>query len=275
MNLVHKLNAANIQFVPMPVFNDIDYRLRLTELIQKMKVMKTNFKEKEIMEEAKDVIVEDVVAETKDESQSYLKDKKIFFFDTETSGFINKKIPSNHPDQAWCIQIGGLLTNGLGEELEVLNILIKPEGRSMHPRALATHGIELEYAQENGILELDAADLFGRMLRKADLVVCHNYEFDWTHVIAMWERNLNDLPDESRSAFYLDTPHICTMKDKKVIKFCALKNKAGRPKWPKLIELHEKLFDCPFDGQHDAMADISATKKCFFGLLDHGLIEIF
>jgi len=237
--------------------------------------MKTNFKEKESMEDAKDVNVESMPGTNEIEDKVSLKEKKIFFFDTETSGFINKKIPSNHPDQAWCIQIGGLLTNGLGEELESFNILIKPEGRSMHPRALATHGIELEYAQENGILELDAADLFGRVLRKADLVVCHNYEFDWTHVIAMWERNLNDLPDESRSAFYLDLPHICTMKDKKVIKFCGLKNKTGRPKWPKLIELHEKLFNASFEGQHDAMADISATKKCFFGLIEHQIIDLF
>lgn len=208
------------------------------------------------------------------EETSPLAAKKIFFFDTETSGFINKKLPSDHPDQAWCIQIGGILTDGLGTDIETLNILIKPEGRSMHPMALATHGIELDYAQEHGILELEAANLFGTTLRKADLVVCHNYEFDWTHAVAMLERNMDNLSDEARSAFYLDIPYACTMRANEIIKFCGLKNKAGRPKWPKLMELHEKLFDCPFDGQHDAMADILATKKCFFELIKIGLIEL-
>lgn len=205
---------------------------------------------------------------------SPLTDKKIFFFDTETSGFINKKIPADHPDQAWCIQIGGILTNGLGADIETLNILIRPEGRSMHYKALETHGIELSYAQEHGLPELEAANLFGTILRKADLVVCHNYEFDWTHVTAMLERNMDNLSDEARSAFYLDIPYACTMRTKEIIKFCGLKNKAGRPKWPKLMELHEILFDGPFEGAHDAMADILATKKCFFELVKIGLINL-
>jgi len=232
---------------------------------------KTNFKE-ESMEETNDV-VEETSEENKDQvCPAFLEGKKIFFFDTETSGFIKKKLPSNHPEQAWCIQIGALLTDSFGEVLETLNLLIQPEGRYMHPKALETHGIELDYAQENGIAEVEAAELFGIMLRKADLIVCHNYSFDWAHIVAVWERNLNDLSDESRSAFYMDIPYICTMKDKKVNAFCGLKNKAGRPKWPKLDELHNKLFEYSFDEQHDAMADVSATKKCFFGLVNQEII---
>lgn len=202
------------------------------------------------------------------------KERRIFFFDTETSGFINKKLSSIDPQQAWCIQLGGLLTNTLGEEIDRLNYMIKPEGRSMHPKALETHGIELHVAQEQGLPELEVTNLFGSMLRQADLIVCHNYAFDWAHVIAMWERNLNELSDEARSAFYLDIPYICTMKNKKIVNFCGLKNKIGKPKWPKLIELHQKLFDCTFEGQHDAMADILATKKCFFALLEQGVLNL-
>jgi len=232
------------------------------------------------MEEAKDVIVESMTSPEVEpvtnvvEDKDLLVGKKIFFFDTETSGFINKKLPSNHVDQAWCIQIGGLLTNGLGEEIDRLNILIQPDGRSMHPMALATHGIELAYAQENGLPEVEATNLFGIILRQADLIICHNHDFDWNHVVAMWERNLNNLSDEARSAFYMDIPFICTMKHKEVNKFCGLKNKAGRAKWPKLVELHQKLFDCPFDDQHDAMADVLAMKKCFFELVKLGLITL-
>ena len=64
------------------------------------------------------------------------------------------------------------------------------------------------------------------------------------------------------------------MKDKNVVKFCGLKNKVGRAKWPKLIELHEILFGKGFDGAHDAFADITATKDCFFELIKREIITI-
>jgi len=196
------------------------------------------------------------------------------FFDTETSGFIKKDLTADHPEQAWCIQIGALLTDHNGNELEKLDLMIKPDGRSMHPMALATHGIELEYAQEHGLPELEVANQFGTLLRKADLIICHNYLFDWGHANALLERNMDNLSDEARSAFYLDTPSFCTMKDKKIVKFCGLKNKANRSKVPKLIELYEKLFEESFDCAHDAMADISATKRCFFELINLDVIAI-
>lgn len=199
---------------------------------------------------------------------------KFLFFDTETSGFIKKNLSADDVNQAWCIQIGALLTDHNGNELEKLDLMIKPDGRSMHPMALATHGIELEYAQEHGLPELEVANQFGTLLRKANLIICHNYLFDWGHANALLERNMDNLSDEARSAFYLDTPSFCTMKDKKIVKFCGLKNKANRSKVPKLIELYEKLFEESFDCAHDAMADISATKRCFFELINLDVIEI-
>lgn len=199
---------------------------------------------------------------------------KFLFFDTETSGFIKKNLSADDVNQAWCIQIGALLTDHNGNELEKLDLMIKPDGRSMHPMALATHGIELEYAQEHGLPELEVANQFGTLLRKANLIICHNYLFDWGHAKALLERNMDNLSDEARSAFYLDTPSFCTMKDKKIVKFCGLKNKANRSKVPKLIELYEKLFEESFDCAHDAMADISATKRCFFELINLDVIEI-
>lgn len=42
--------------------------------------------------------------------------------------------------------------------------------------------------------------------------------------------------------------------------------------WTKLQELHYRLFGCDFEDTHDAMADITATKKCFFEMRKRGLI---
>jgi DNA polymerase III subunit epsilon len=198
--------------------------------------------------------------------------QKILFFDTETSGFIRKALSPDDPEQAWCIQIGALLATE-EEQLDELNLLIKPVGRYMHPKAEEVHGISVEYAEENGLPEVEVAEKFGLLLRQADKVVCHNYDFDWKYVLHMMERNVDNLSDEARSAFYLDLPSHCTMKDKAVVKFCNLKNKANRPKWPKLIELHNILFDETFDGAHDAFADITATARCYFELVKLNVIN--
>ena len=198
---------------------------------------------------------------------------KVLFFDTETSDFIKKALPANDPEQAWTVQIGAILASQ-EEEFDQMNVIIKSNGRSMNYYAQEVHGITIERADQEGIDELIAAEQFGLMLRQADLVVCHNFAFDWNYVYQMMERNLDNLSDEARSAFYLDIPNHCTMKDKQVVKMCGLKNKAGKPKWPKLIELHQHLFGESFDGAHDAYADISATKRCFFELVNREIIQI-
>lgn len=198
---------------------------------------------------------------------------KILFFDTETSDFIKKALPADDSNQAWTVQIGALLTDLENNEIDKLNVIIKANGRSMNHYAQEVHGISVEHADEFGIEELDAAEQFGKLLRQASLVVGHNFDFDWAYAMHLLERNMDSLSDEARSAFYLDLPNQCTMKDKAIVKFCGLKNKDNRPKWPKLIELYQILFNEEFDGAHDAFADITATARCYFELIKRGIIE--
>jgi len=200
------------------------------------------------------------------------QEKKILFFDTETSGFIKKNLSANDLNQAWTVQIGALLTDSEGNEINRLNVIIKANSREINYHAEQIHGISVEQTEEEGIDEKDAAEQFGLLLKQADLVVGHNFDFDWKYAQHLLERNMNELSDEARSAFYLDLPNQCTMKNKAVIKFCGLKNKAGRPKWPKLIELYKILFNEEFDNAHDAFADIVATSKCYFELVKQKII---
>jgi len=200
-------------------------------------------------------------------------DTKILFFDIETSGFITNKLTFDDPKQAWAVQIGAILANK-DNDLDKMNTIIQANGREMNYHAQKIHGISTKRADAEGITEIEAAEQFGLLLRQADLMVCHNLDFDIKYVRQLMERNTDELSDEARSAFYLDLPGYCTMKDKSVVKFCGLKNKANRPKWPKLTELHEILFEESFEGEHDAFADISATKRCFFALIDLGIITL-
>jgi exonuclease RNase T and DNA polymerase III len=66
-------------------------------------------------------------------------------------------------------------------------------------------------------------------------------------------------------------PTLCTMQA--TIQYCNIPGRFG-PKWPKLMELYTKLFGQEFDGAHDAMADIVATKECFFELIRRGVVRL-
>ena len=62
---------------------------------------------------------------------------------------------------------------------------------------------------------------------------------------------------------------------KQTVDFCAIPSTNSYYsdyKYPKLTELYTKLFGHAFSGAHDAMADIKATKECFFELKRRGII---
>ena len=54
---------------------------------------------------------------------------------------------------------------------------------------------------------------------------------------------------------------LCTMEAS--TDFCKIEGYYGY-KWPKLSELHVKLFGVDFEDKHNALADIEATARCFW-----------
>jgi DNA polymerase-3 subunit epsilon len=64
---------------------------------------------------------------------------------------------------------------------------------------------------------------------------------------------------------------VCTMRS--ATNFCAIKGHFGY-KWPKLSELHYKLFGAGFANAHDASVDVEITAKCFWEMKNRGLIKI-
>ena len=193
------------------------------------------------------------------------------FFDTETSGFMSKKIDFDNPDQAWCVQVGAILSNA-DEILAELNVLIQANGRTMNYHAQEIHGITTERADTEGILESTACEEFAELLLLTPTIVCHNFDFDWPFIYQMMQRNLDELSDQHRSRFYIDYPHLCTMKNPQVKAHVDARNIKGHKKFPKLTELYFKLFNTGFEGAHDAMADIQATRKCYYELIKQGII---
>lgn len=128
------------------------------------------------------------------------------------------------------------------------------------------HGITTQKAISEGIEIEIALSEFQTMLSKATYLVAHNMEFDEKIIGAEFYRLKNSDPLVSKAKF-------CTMKNSSIISFCSIaSNKYGSCKWPKLSELHYKLFGTNFEDAHNASIDIQVTAKCFFALRKKGII---
>lgn len=191
----------------------------------------------------------------------------IIVFDTETTGVPkNYKAPVTDTEN-WprLVQLAFAVHHpvSMARAFEA-NLIIKPEGFSIPVEASDIHGITTREAEVNGVDLVIAMNLFCRCLEVCDTIVGHNIGFDEKIMGAEMVRT-GIKPAKA------DRTKICTMNAS--TKFCALPAKNGRGyKWPKLQELHKKLFDSEFDGAHDAMEDVNATVRCFYALKERGII---
>ena len=186
------------------------------------------------------------------------------FFDTETTGLPqNWKAPvtdlNNWPRM---IQIAWILCDDKGNRIESDDFIIKPENFEIPKDASAIHGIPTEKAINEGVDLKQVLDKFVELIEKAECIVAHNISFDEKILGAELLRK------EVKSTFNKKRK-LCTMKSS--TDYCRIPGYYGY-KWPKLSELHIKLFDEDFDEAHDASVDINATEKCFWEMKKIGLI---
>jgi DNA polymerase III subunit epsilon len=188
------------------------------------------------------------------------------FFDTETTGLPgNWKAPVTDLDN-WprMVQLAFWFYDGGGNRLSGGDFIIKPAGFVIPAAAARIHGITTARAKKEG-KELSGVLLdFRAAIDKAEYLVAHNMSFDEKIVGAEFLRNnmRDSFPAKKR---------ICTMKS--AADYCAIPGPYGN-KWPKLTELHYKLFQTGFDGAHNAAADVAATIKCFWELKRLGIIAV-
>ena len=186
------------------------------------------------------------------------------FFDTETTGLPKKwKEPVTNLDN-WprLVQIAWLSYNEFGELLSSDNRIIKPNGFIIPEDASKIHGITHENADLIGEDLAQVLTEFKALVDNAKYLVAHNMSFDEKIVGAEFLRNsmINAIVPKEK---------ICTME--KSTSFCAINGHYGY-KWPKLSELHYKLFKRNFEEAHNAAVDIEATAKCFWELKRLGKI---
>ena len=182
------------------------------------------------------------------------------FYDTETSYFYKDRLAFNHPKQSWVCQLAAILSD---EDLiyAQISLYVKPYDRTISKSAENVHGISVSMCEFAGMDESSVIGLFLNMARRADTLVAHNVSFDQQFVESMIQRGL---PDVKVSIY--DFKHICTMKAGTPV--CKLPpNFPGADhKWPKLEELYKYLFGEDLVDAHDAMADVKATRRCYYAM---------
>ena len=195
--------------------------------------------------------------------------KNFLVFDTETTGlpkYFNSPMEdvNNWPRMS---QLAFMLINEKGELLHQFQSLIKPNGWVIpKEKFFIENNMSTERCEAEGIDVFIALRELQAALKLCNYKVAHNIAFDRNIVGAELIRADISLP------LFKFKPEICTMKS--TTNFVKAKSHAGGNKWPKLIELHQHLFECDFDGAHDAMADVQATAKCLIESIKRGYINL-
>jgi DNA polymerase III subunit epsilon len=189
------------------------------------------------------------------------------FFDTETTGLPKSwKAPvSDLGNWPHVVQIAWALFDESGTQIAFHDHIIKPEGFVIPGSATAIHGISTERALKEGQLIKEVLKGFSETVRGATCLVAHNMDFDEKMVRAEFLRQ--EMPDVFQSVPVHQK--ICTMKSS--TGYCKIPGPYGN-KWPKLSELHIKLFEVDFEDQHNAASDVLCCAKCFFELKRRAII---
>ena len=187
----------------------------------------------------------------------------VLFFDTETTGFFQDRLPVDHPEQPYIVQLAAQLCQDDGEPIAGFSFIVDP-GVSIPERASAVHGITDERAVQFGVSAEAALSAFTHLYQRSDLVVAHNIKFDRGVIEAAISRHYKKVMPLRKTLF-------CTMEAATpIINLPPTERMKAvgfdKPKPPKLEECIRHFFDEDFDDAHDAMADVVACRRVYLHL---------
>jgi DNA polymerase III epsilon subunit-like protein len=226
---------------------------------------------------------------------------KIAVFDTETTGLPKTKILNDESLALWphVVQFSYIIYDTeLQKIIKKVDFVIKiPTNINISDEVSDIHGITNFISQNSQYKMDDALILFSNdyLNYGIDLIVGHNLSFDINMLKIELMReigqvidtinkrqfsqlldSLNDMNQESQKS--PESPNLyCTML--KSIELCNLKMKTkyGKEylKFPKLSELHMKLFNSSPRNLHNSLNDVLICLRCYY-MLEHkvDIIEI-
>ena len=208
---------------------------------------------------------------------------RFLVFDTETTGLPSSKIINPDTLNLWphIVQFSYVIYDTeINDIIESSDRIVRvKEDINIPEESTKFHGITNEISKNNGInIELILNNFF-KHFRNVDVLVGHNVLFDINMIKVELLRLIfttksnyseDELKDYKYNLHFLTNfKNIsCTLQDS--IEFCNIKtlNRFGKTylKFPKLVELHEKLFESIPNNLHNSFNDILVTLRCFMKL---------
>lgn len=187
----------------------------------------------------------------------------ILFFDTETTGFFQDRLPVDHPDQPYTVQLAAQLCDNEGEAIAGFSFIVN-SSVEIPERAAAVHGITTEKATELGVSPEFALNAFQHLYQRADVACAHNIKFDKGVMEAAIARHYGRIRPLSKKLY-------CTMEAATpIINLPPTERMRAvgidKPKPPKLEECIRHFFGEDLEGAHDAMVDVNACRRVYFHL---------
>lgn len=182
--------------------------------------------------------------------------------DTETTGLpprvARAEVSARH-SEAWnqcrLVQIAWIVFDEAGKELSRRCHIVRPSGFAIPEAAARIHGITDAVAAEQGVELAAVWDELTAVLPAIETVVAHNIAFDHSVIASeLWRSERADMFAE--------------WTDRIPFRYCTMLQ-GCRPgeKWPRLAELHDRLFaDSPIDPEslHRADADADVCAKIYW-----------
>lgn len=178
--------------------------------------------------------------------------EKYLFLDTEVVGSVKTLDMPIEMSDFWprIFQIGWIITDKESHVIKEKNYLIKPIGFVIPNETAIVHGVTNDVALKFGSNLKDVLLELHKDIQSSNAIIGHNIEYDLKVICAEFYRlnyifvyNKKKIYDTMKSGAYLAEMN---------------------SKWPKLQELYKVLFGHSFEGAHNAMADVVATKDCFW-----------
>ncbi|MEQ8471280.1 MAG: 3'-5' exonuclease [Marinoscillum sp.] len=184
----------------------------------------------------------------------------LLFVDTETSGIpqsLNAPV-TDLDNWPFVLQIAWLVYDVEGNLLKEANHFIYEEDIYIQESSIKIHGITQDELKAKGEDRKYVLKKFASDLRKyKPLVIGHFVEFDSKMLqVALFRAGQKNILKDYR--------HFCTMRS--TTDYAVFPNN----EYPKLEELHIRLFNERMERSHDAAIDVAATAKCFFELYRRG-----
>ena len=187
-------------------------------------------------------------------------------FDTETTGFYKPRTPPNAPIQPDLVQLAALLVDG-ETILSQFALLVLPQ-KKIDPGAQEVHGRSMELLETCAVPRLVAVRMFNQFVKRADVIVAHNTDFDTGVMATAYARS------EMIEAYgeIARKPKVCTMKQSAAA--VGIPGKFGKSKWPTLEEAYEFFMGVSHKrNAHDAMEDTLMCHKILCKMRERGVID--